>query len=264
MSKNIDPANQKNTWGRQTDNDSANILEPQRTDLYLADLQHAADGIAAVTKRTMPQIVPQYVKSISFPEVRLRAEPFRRSSVPYQMPSWDEPVEPVKITFLLDTWNDPENSAVSNHSDVCDLLDVWVALSRAGRGARAGGYAADGRGYYLLDASYGVTCRFNLYVRLLRGVLPALAVQAMRTSGLGAEAAVAAAVAAKTSTGSSVISDMVEHTKWRLLNAWCSGYKLMDLSYAASELMTVEASFYPETIARDSLSVPITGSLALP
>jgi len=188
---------------------------------------------------SLPPYVPQYVRSVSFPEVKLRAESFRRNSIPYNMPEWDEPVGEFKITFLVDTWD------ATNRCDVCDLLDLWIALSRAGRGARTNGYyTSNNEGYFLLDASYKVNSRFDINVSLVRGAIPAVTTptqsvqQAQAIVNLNANQVGAAT--------------MVEHTKWIVRKAWCAGYKLADLVYNDNQLMTIDATFYPETIERDA------------
>jgi hypothetical protein len=214
-------------------------LEPQRTDLFLVDLSSAAKLMAQVAPDTAVSIfVPQYVRSVSFPEVKIRPEPFRRNSIPYNMPTWDEPVGEFKITFLTDTWDS------INRCDVCNLLDLWVALSRAGRGARTNQYYTNGGiGWFLLDATYKVSSRFDINVSLVRGAIPAATTptqsvqQAQAIVNLNANQIGAAT--------------MVEHTKWIARNAWCAGYKLGDLNYSENQLMTIEASFFPETIERD-------------
>jgi len=169
------------------------------------------------------------------------------------MPEWDEPVGEFKITFLVDTWNS------TNRCDVCDLLDLWTALSRAGRGARTNQYYTKmNYGYFLLDSDYRVTSRFDINVSLVRGAVPAAAtptqsvqqaqsIAAMNSNQIGATA-------------------MIAHTKWIVRKAWCAGYKLSDLAYPDNQLMTIEASFYPEIIERDdagTVKTKIKGSPSL-
>ena len=264
MSKNITAQNLMNLWGKQGDTSISLTMEPQRTDLYMVDLQFAANKIGEVIKpQQVPRQYPQFVRSISFPEVKLKAEPIRRASIAYNMPSWDDPVDPVKIIFVVDTHDG------GNQSDVCDLLDVWIALSRAGRGSRSDGYPANATGYFLLDASYSVHCRFDIYVSLLRGVMPStqdeIDAQAIRQLNETAYTAYSDRLAQALTlrpnppvpAAQVAPPEMMEHTKWVLKNAWCGGYKLRDLSYTETELMTVEATFYVEDIQREEIGVNI-------
>ena len=283
MSKNITQQNQKNLWGRQVDGAASRVLEPQRVDLFLVDLEQAAKAISNVIGESMPFMIPQFVRSVSFPEVKVRTEPYRRDSIPFNMPSWDEPVDGVKIVFLMDTYDG------NNQSNVCDLLDMWVALTRAGRGSRNGGYR-NNTGWFTLDASYKVACQFDINISLLRGAVTSQA-QLQAASDAAAlnnvnaalynsyvqdyerqQAAAAAgeepdyvlnAPGPEPATVSSTLpfTDMVEHTKWVLRQAWCAGYKLADLNYTEAGLATVEATFYPETIERETIGLSVTGNL---
>lgn len=183
------------------------------------------------------------------------------------MPSWDDPVGPVKIVFLVDTW---ETDA--DRSDVVELLDIWIGLVRAGRGSRNNGYKPY-VGHFTLDANYGVTCQFDINVSLLRGTVPQMSdaqllkrnneintvayEQSMvdyqqQVQAIGEEPGL---INPPSFTGGGNIfstTDLLEHTKWVLRRAWCGGYKLSDLNYQETQVTTVEATFYPETIERNT------------
>ena len=211
MSRAIDPKIQQNIWG------STGGLEPQRSDLFYIDFSGAALGVSTAANIVIHPIQPYYVKSITLPEMRTKAEPVRRDSVPFNMPSFDDPLDAVKVIFTLDT-NDQYDE-----SNVVNFLDAWLALTRAGRGGRAGGFY-NTNGWLKLNSKYTVDFRFDVNVNLLRGsVIPS------DNSGLPSSA-------------------LVNHSTYRLLSAWLGSYKISDLSYADSVLMTVEATLYVDDV----------------
>jgi hypothetical protein len=227
MSRLISPKNMLNTWGKQIDPSNPAPLEPQRSDLFVLDFGKTPATIAnllnvdGVTVQATKEIPTQYIRSINLPEVKVRAEAFRRDSIAYNMPSWDEPIEAIKIAFVLDT-HDGEDE-----SDVLEFLDRWIALVRAGRGSRFQGYNAPNKqGYVTLDANFGVTYAFDIYVRLLRGV---------------------------SATDIFTTLSMTAHIEWALRQAWCAGYKLSDFTYENSSLTLVDATFYAEAVERKKI-----------
>jgi len=288
MSRDADNKNLVNLWGRQTDANTSSVLEPQRSDLFLVDLTLAAGGIQSAANVKLNAQLRQFVRSVSLPEVRLKAEVFRRDSVPYNMPNWDDPVEAAKITFVVDTWEG------TDRSDTADLLDAWVALTRAGRGARYGGFAGlSPQGYFTLDSNFSTTCRFDINVSLLRGNMQnivqglsgttttgqvngaqlaavakynsLLKQQAARQSNQGAATSTPAGPqGAPSATAAATLPQMEEHTKWVLRQCWCAGYKLSDLNYTESQLLTLEATFYPEAVERYTSTLNFNGAPTIP
>jgi len=67
MARDITTVNQTNLWGRQAD--SGLGLEPQRTDLYFVDFASAQKNVGAVANLKLAAILPQYVRSLSLPEL---------------------------------------------------------------------------------------------------------------------------------------------------------------------------------------------------
>ena len=269
MGKNIALKNQANLWGRQVSETTSNVLEPQRSDLFMVDLEQAATSMRRIAGIELAPMIPQFVRSVSFPDTKVRAEAFRRDSVPFNLPSWDEPVDSLRIVFIVDTYEATDKSVV------VDLLDTWSALTRAGIGSRSAGYTAAGReGTFLLDANYSVQCRFDVNISLIRGIqADTRATMAQAVADLNSRYAAqeAAYVKALAENGDEALSlrptppaippytDMLEHTKWVARNCWVSGYKLTDLTYQDSQLLQVEATFYPEAIERVT-TLPISGS----
>lgn len=275
MARDITTINQTNLWGKQADTGLG--LEPQRTDLFFVDFKNAVNGVTAAAKIRLAPILPQYVRSVTLPEIRTKADPVRRDSIPYNVPSWDDPLDAVKITFLLDTHNEDDRS------DVVQFLDGWLALTRAGRGRRYGGYT-QGAGWLELDANYRVDNTFDVNVYMLRGAdltvggfvndgtdrvqfqtFMAQANAAFRnqkkTSGLVQQGAPVPLVEldnsnetaityAQQSDGDVVAQDMVIHTIYALHDAWLAAYKIADLSYTESNIVTVDATFYVDSIDR--------------
>lgn len=266
MALNITTDKQLNLWGKQADGGTA--LEPQRNDLYLVDFKNALEFISLVTGSTFAPMLPQYVRSCTLPDLRTKAEPIRRDSVPYNMPSWDEPLDAVKIVFLLDT------QAQSNRSDVIYFLDAWLALSRAGRGSRAFGYYRQA-GWLELNSDYSIDFRFNINLYLLRGATASLAAQGFLTTGadktfqatqIQARSLTTSQAASQLQSGSvgannfvagysyqqnAITQTLVLHSNYLLRNAWLGGYKMSDLSYLENGLVQVEATFYIESFDID-------------
>lgn len=290
MARDIATIKQTNLWGKTADKGLG--LEPQRTDLFVVDFTTALKGIATAANQQLTQILPQFVRSVTLPELKTRAEPIRRDSVPYQMPSWDEPLEPVKVTFVLDTNNEDDKSSV------IQFLDSWLALTRAGRGDRFQGYTSTG--WLTLDQNYRVNYAYNFHLFLLRGAAfnasssvnngvnnaeidqnvaaaNALFRDVKKRQGLvqtgdniptpdtSTQQLLALLAQQNTQQGVSAVitQDMIIHTVYVLYNAWLGGYKLSDFSYADSNITTVDATFYVEAIALEKRPT-ITGMALLP
>lgn len=275
MARDIESISQINLWGKQADSFG---LEPQRTDLFFVDFVSAIRGVGAAANVKLVDVIPQYVRSVTLPELRTKAEPIRRDSVPYNVPSWDDPLDPVKLVFMWDTHDQNERS------DVIQFLDAWLALTRAGRGARYQGYTTN-RGHLLLNNDYRVDFQFDINLYLLRGgdanaggfnndgsdntafkEFTARANAAYRTfqsrqSSIqqGAQkfseqpTSFEEAVTYEQLGSDPLEQNMVLHTIYLLHQAWLGAYKIADLSYTESTLLTVEATFYVDSI---DLSTP--------
>lgn len=221
MSRLIGELEKKNVWG------SAQGLDPQRADLWLVDLANAAGRINAldVGFNVTGFTYPQYVQSVSLPENKIKVESFRRDSVPYQMPSWDEPLDVLKIVFWMDT-NDQTTSYTYG------LLSAWLELVRAGRGLRGSGYSAPTAQLplILLDDNFSSNYRFDCSMSFLRG-----------SSGGSAE-------------GAPPYSDLECWQKFKIRSMWLAGFKVSDLTYGTNGLVTIDASFYAESV--DLVSSP--------
>jgi hypothetical protein len=279
----INTMDQVNLWGKQADTGGG--LEPQRTDLYYVDFSTALGGVqtASNVDPKLAPIIPQYVRSISFPEIRTKSEPIRRDSVPYPMPSWDDPLDAIKIVFLLDTHeNERTRSAVTR------FLDTWLALTRAGRGSREGGYMYPrGWGWLKLNSEYRMDFTFDVSLHLLRGLditktgfvndgsdaaafaaFMAQSTSALRSqvtantltqSGIPGLAAAGSALALSNAVQKQAFisqfeigsAGLVSHSQFTLTSAWLAAYKLSDFSYTESSLVTVEATFYVDSLTTD-------------
>lgn len=281
MARDVTTINQTNLWGKQSDTGLG--LEPQRNDLWLVDFTSARLNVAKATGlSTLTPILPQYVRSIAPPELRTKADAVRRDSIPFQMPSWDDPLDPIKIVFLMDS---------HEQDDICNVvnfLDAWLALTRAGHGSRWEGYNAT-PGWMTLNANYSVDCFFDVQLFLLRGAAlntggfsPSsnTALQQTMTAanaafrsqqiangltqtGQAVPPSVSAGAqtptnTAATSQGAPFEQDMVIWSIYTLHNAWLGAYKVSDLNYAESGLVTVDATFYADEV-RLGKGVQVTG-----
>ena len=217
-------------------------------------------------KIRVPEIFPQFVKSVTFPTVTVRAEPYRRGSLPYNMPSWDEPLEPVRIVFLAEQNSIGQSSAYT-------FLTHWLALVRRGRGSRTFGGPQDGDEIPGIGLQTTADFRFNFEVHLLRGgggttalISPSAIVaaneaaqlqraadrrlkDALKVGNLFAGFSGSPLIASGfTSSRIEQMTDLQIASTYRVQQAWLAGFKVSDLNYQQSDLMTLEATFYPESV----------------
>jgi hypothetical protein len=214
MSRLIDDATKRNTWGSAA-GVGVNQLEPQRSDLWYVDFTNAILGVGdQLQVPSLLAVRKQLVQNVALPDTKIKAEYFRRDSLPYMMPSWDEPLEAVKMTFLLDT----NTNAVSTMQD---FLSKWLELVRAGRGFRSTGYKPDGHGNspVLLDANYQSDYRFDCFLSFLRG-----------------------------NTNAETFSDLEAWQTLKLQQAYVASFRISDLSYTNTALVSLEACFYVEAM----------------
>lgn len=271
--------NQRNPWGAQA---GLGGEEPQRSDLWVVDLTSVLRGITTALNVTLPPIPAYFAQSVSIPELRVKADSYRRDSRPYNMPTWDEPLDPVKISFILD-------AALPGYaSRIYNVLDRWRSLVRAGRGSMSK------EAVPVLNNNYRIDFQFNVTVMLLRGGHAAINSALSQTDALAqsatpaptrpnifslqpnntstaqkqaptdtqqvADQAIQAAnqqAAANASTAlllanavqlSSVDNDLEYSGAYTLQNCWLGGFRISDLSYANAQISTVEATLYAEDV----------------
>jgi len=163
---------QKNLWGK-----AGGKVEPQRADLWQLGLVSVVNGINSFAYEdgaldVVPEIPAYFASSVTLPELRVKAEVYRRDSRSYQMPSWDDPLDAIRVVFLLDAGSDAKASAIYR------VLDAWRALVRAGRGSVSNGYStqnmtgAPGSRFVALNSDYRSDYAFNIPVTLLKGAVP--------------------------------------------------------------------------------------------
>lgn len=271
--------NQRNPWGAQA---GLGGEEPQRSDLWVVDMTSVLRGITAQLSIDLPPIPAYFAQSISIPELRVKADAFRRDSRPYNMPTWDDPLDPVKITFILD-------AALPGYaSRIYNVLDRWRSLVRAGRGSMSK------EAMPVLNNNYRIDFQFNITVMLLRGGQAAINSALSQSDALvqsitpsptkpkifnlilnpsstvqrpvptnstlerqqAAEAANAAA-AANASTAlllanavqlSNVDNDLQYSGAYTLQNCWLGGFRISDLNYTTTQISTLEATIYAEDV----------------
>ena len=237
MARDITTITQTNLWGKQAETGMG--LEPQRTDLWFLNVENARQNVATAANIPLSPVMPQYIRSVTMPELRTKADVYRRDSVPFQMPSWDDPLDAIKIVFLLDTHDQDDTS------NVVQFLDAWLALTRAGRGSRFNGYNVN-PGWMTLNSDYRVDCMFDIDIWLLRG-----AEAVPKSLDTSAETGINYSAIDE---GASVEQDMVAHTIYTLESAWLGAYKISDLSYMDSVLVTVEATFYADNLSTQQIA----------
>lgn len=226
---------QINTWGREKG------IDAQRSDLWVIDFNHVlanldstiSDATAMSTGVTAPYVPPKlstyYAASVSLPELKVRPEQIRRDSRPYQMPSWDEPCDAVRVVFWLDCFKTGGSAVNPFQSDLYQMLETWRAAVRAGRGGMSNEYAIR------LNDNYSINYAFDVRVSFLRGssnpqVTPASTATSFRTAS------------------EAVSNDLEFSLKFRLVNCWLSSFKTTELTYESAKLLQIEAIFYVDDI----------------
>jgi len=266
---------QKNRWGAAR---TQKGLDPQRVDLWVVDFTASVNNLNEIYQNNFgEQInpVPSYfAQSITLPELRVKGDAIRRNSRPYNMPSWDDPMDPVKMTFLI------ENRTDAKSSHIYQLLDTWRLAVRAGRGAM--GTERDVR----LNTDYRINFRFPLYLTLLRGARVPLsdvtatspAPSPVRTTTSFSTTSTVGNPTAQQGTGSLFLrrvaarlardrannpnfatsqagatpfllnNDLQLSGFYVLQNCWLGGFRLDTLSYAQNGLAALEATIYVENV----------------
>jgi len=226
---------QINTWGREKG------VDAQRSDLWVIDFNHVlanldstlTDTGAMSTGVTAPYVPMKlstyYAASVSMPELKVRAEPVRRDSRPYQMPSWDDPLDAIRVVFWLDCYKTGGSAVNPFQSDLYQMLEAWRAVVRAGRGQMSSEYAIT------LNENYSMNYAFDVRVNFLRGssnpqVTPASTATSFRTAS------------------EAVSNDLEYSLRFRLVNCWLSSFKTTELTYESAKLLQIESIFYAEDI----------------
>jgi hypothetical protein len=215
--------NQTNVWGRQTGAD------PQRSDLWVVDFTQALSGLATALRGTealniasdprffIPaKLAPYYARSVALPSLNVRSEPIKRDSRPYPMPSWDEPLEPVRMVFILDCAKQGQPLAAAYRSDIYQMLEYWRMVVRAGRGPMSNEFA------FTLNGSYRIDYAFNVRVSMLRS----------------------------SSSPTTAENDLEFSARFDLVNCWLSSFKIGELNYEGNKMVEIDATFYAEDVLK--------------
>lgn len=274
----VSTGSQINYWGRLAPTGYG--LDPQRSDLWFADFTSAVLGLRAIAVNGAandptdigqliingtPAIMPQLVKSVTMPDTRIRAEVVRRSSLPFQVPSWDDPYEPIRVQFIADV---PDDDSVQRFSPEA-FLKIWSNVVRIGRGFRRNGGPGTTDTLRLVENTDGglplPNFRYDFSVFLLKGVSIQNGLSAgvggtgvlagLRQASVRAATSLANAVrrpdalfAADTGFGNTLDGRMSVATTVTFRNAWPVSYKMSDLTYDAAGLVVFDAAFHVESI----------------
>lgn len=241
-------------WGRQQG------PEPQRTDLWVADFSDALKKLTVavnsgspltpgVTAPTIPSYLFTYFCSaISLPELRIRADAIRRDSRPYNMPAWDDPLDPIRMQFILDCYKPGATAQSPYTSDIYQLLDAWRAVVRAGRGALSNEFSLT------LNSNFSMDYAYDVRLNMMRGDTPSL----MNLTALSNATfipgvfgqAIRASASGSIARGFAIQNDLQYSTQLRLANCWLSSFKLSDFNYEGAKVTTIDATFYAENVER--------------
>lgn len=260
----------ENVWGK------TGGPNPQRSDLWQVELTDAISGINEALKWyarpwvNADDLPPYYIAAVTLPELKVRAEPVRRDSRAYNMPSWDEPLDAIKIVFIMDDGGVSRlNNDAKLSAGIIRLLSGWRALVRAGRGSVGLEKSAEmGDGSIKVGGfndNYQLSYQWPIYVNLCRGgriraasstrtaSVPAINQGYQSTFDGGADdvSKVRNQMQVSSAGFQAQISDGMElSTVFRLENAWLSGYRVSDLNYEGSRVLTVEATFYADNLCQ--------------
>lgn len=257
---------QRNLWGQ--------TIDPHRVDLYYVDFDEARAGVEIETGKPSVPILPQHVQSITLPEIqKVRAEPIRRESIAYPMPSWDEALEPIVASFILDD---------TTPNPVITMLEQWGGLVRAGRGLRtaSGGFPLNQSLAIKLNANFRMEFRFNIYIFLLQGSQGQITARPQPTQSIAQSQVkrnflqqLGDALKKKQVTpaqqqnpfslpiNSSALEpppaddfSVLTVAKTWTARVWLSGYKVIDLNYGANGMVMVTATFQTEHLNMQELT----------
>jgi hypothetical protein len=185
------------------------------------------------------------------------------------MPSFDEPLEAVRINFVMDDGGitNPSDATVSQ-SEIYRLLDAWRLVVRAGRGA------VGSENFIRLNDSYTIVFRFPIYAYLCRGLSPSAQAQAVSANSQFSRPnsstqdqtfdvpASLAPTGVRTRLQAAQAGIGLEITNIiQLERAWLSSFKVAELSYEQARVLTIEAMVYAENIyqyQRGSSNLPVS------
>jgi hypothetical protein len=228
-----------NPWGKN--------LEAQRSDYWAIDMGTA---ITVLTPTLGLQKTHQfYASSVQLPELAINAEVVRRDSRPYNYPSWDAPLSPVRIAFIHNVSTTKEGDV--RRSEIYQLLNTWRQRVRAGRG----GMSSEPE--VTLDANFKAPrFRFDITVKLGCGYplkdangapvfIPGIGNDS-DTDGIG-------------SSGLSVDTEQLEgdfgptlevSSIYLLKNAWLGALGLGELSYENASVHKINATFFVDDVVQ--------------
>ena len=231
--------NQINPWGRQQG------PELQRSDLWIIDFNQALVGLARAgnsgDEMTSGLDVPflptklatYFAKSVALPDLKVRSEPIRRDARSYPMPSWDEPLEAVRMIFWLDCFGPGRSGVDPYRSDIYQMLNVWRAVVRAGRGSVSSEFAIT------LDGTFSMEYAFDVRVLM------------MRASTNPTVTGTSSATANRT-VPSSIMNDLELSLQLRLVNCWLSAFRVSELDYEGTKMVQLDTTFYVEDVRQES------------
>lgn len=249
----------KNRWGISGGED------PQRSDLWQVDLSDLINGLNQNPALPddfdqLPDVPRYYPCAVSLPELRVKAEVYRRDSRSYQMPAWDDPLDAIRISFIMDASNTFFLQSQDQPSSlIYKVMDIWRMVCRAGRGALSAEQEI------MLNENYQIEFRYPIYVYLCRGsALPPSSVTGQFTnvttpSGSSYQATfdvppdmqqARQQTQVLANRGDSFQSQLGIEVSGilRLDNCWLSGFKVGDLTYDGAKVQTIDANIYAENL----------------
>lgn len=247
---------QTNPWGKTVD--------AQRSDLWFIDFNQALTGLnqnmANATQLSTglavpyvpPKLASYFPSSVVLPDLKIKPDQIRRDSRPYNVPGYDEPLDAIRVNFILDANRTGLANLSPYRSDVYQMLDVWRACVRAGRGGMSTEYAIT------LDGNYRIDYAFDVALYLLTPTIPAVSgIANIRTAGFastirsGLSGLQSAINAAANQTKSGMLNgDLIISMQYKLVNCWLASFKLSDLNYEGTKVSQIEAIFYADDIAQ--------------
>ena len=197
---------------------------PQRTDLWQLNLEPILRVLRKLEIDFSPpgvSLPPEntsvyYAKAVIFPEQAITQDPVRRGTIPYLMPSWDQPCQPARVTFY--------DESSDRGSRIYRALLAWLQLARQGR------FNVTGRDMYADMSSVDSLRSIGAYRQ---------DIQLSMLTGTGSAAV---------EGGGLQVSDT-----WIMHQAWCSKVQPLELSQDNGTVHTIDAEITCEWISPELL-----------
>lgn len=220
-----------NPWSK------AGGLEPQRSDLWVANLEPAVKALSAIEQFqgiTLPErgTSRYYARQVIFPDVGISEYESKTHSIPKTYPGYDEQLGNVRMDFLVDAGHTKSTDGTllpQVNSRLYNLIRLWHQVARVGRPTRSVREDSIAIPLQAVPTSYANFFRFDIQILLYSGTDFDNS-QYPTEGGVNVE-------------GLSVTSNLV------LRRCWVKAYQLGNLDHETNGMFKLTVSFAPESIS---------------